>query len=97
MAVSLYSRYYKLATVEVDGQVSLSQRLSGAPETVPGSITHVLVGTETLDQLAAKYYGREDLWWRIADANPNRFPLDWQAGDTLVIPPIPVATRTPRR
>lgn len=97
MAVSLYSRYYKSGTVEVDNQLSLNQRLTGAPEATPGSITHTLVGSETLDQLAARYYGREDLWWRIADANPNRFPLDWQAGETLVIPPIQAATRTPRR
>ena len=97
MAVSLYSRYYKLGTVEVDGQVSLMQRLPADPEAILGSITHTVVGTETLDQLAANYYGREDLWWRIADANPNKFPLDWQAGDTLVIPPIQAATRTPRR
>jgi hypothetical protein len=97
MAVSLYSRYYKLPPVEVAGKTSLSQRLTGAPELLPGSIMHTLVGTETLDQLSAKYYGREDLWWRIADANPNKFPLDWQAGDTLVIPPIQAATRMPRR
>lgn len=97
MAVSLYSRYYKLDKVEVNGQASLSQRLTEPPAVVSGSITHTLVGTETLDQLAGKYYGREDLWWRIADANPNKFPLDWQAGDTVVIPPIHVATRSPRR
>ncbi len=97
MAISLYSRYYKLETVEVNGQASLSQRLTKAAEAVPGSLTHTLVGTETLDQLAAKYYGRADLWWRIADANPHKFPLDWQAGDTVVIPPIQAATRTPRR
>ena len=97
MAISLYSRYYNLPTVEVAGKTSLSQRLIGAAEVLPGSITHTLVGTERFDQLAAKYYGREDLWWRIADVNPNKFPLDWQAGDTLVIPPIQLATRTPRR
>jgi hypothetical protein len=97
MAVSLYSRYYKSGTVEVDEQLSLNQRLIEAPSTIPGSITHTLVGTETLDELAAKYYGREDLWWRIADANPNKFPLDWQAGETLVIPPVQSATRSPRR
>jgi len=97
MSVSIYSRYYGLDTVEKNGQVSLAQRPAVPPETYPDSIIHTVVGRETLDQLAAYYYGREDLWWRIADANPLRFPLDWKAGDTLVIPPIRVATRTPRR
>jgi hypothetical protein len=97
MSISIYSRYYNLGTVEVDGRVSLAQRLTGPPETYPDSILHTLVGGETLDQLAAHYSGREDLWWRIADANPARFPLAWQPGDTLVIPPLRVATRMPRR
>ena len=97
MAVSIYSRYYGLDTVEINGRVSLAQRAAVPLETYPDAIIHTLLGEETLDQLAALYYGREDLWWRIADANPARFPLDWKAGDTLVIPPIRVATRTQRR
>lgn len=97
MPVSIYSRYYGLDTVEKNGRVSLAQRPAVPPETYPDSIMHTVVGDETLDQLAAHYYGREDLWWRIADANPLKFPLDWKAGDTIVIPPIRVATRTPRR
>ncbi len=97
MPVLIYSRYYGLDTVEKNGRVSLAQRPAISLETYPDGIIHTLVGNETLDQLAAHYYGREDLWWRIADANPPRFPLDWKAGDTLVIPPIRVATRTPRR
>jgi nucleoid-associated protein YgaU len=60
-------------------------------------VIHTIIGGETLDALAARYYGREDLWWRIADANPLRFPLDWRPGDTVVIPPVRIATRVPRR
>lgn len=97
MPISMYSRYYGLDTVEEDGRVSLTQRPGFPTATYPDSLLHTLVGGETLDQLAARYYGREDLWWRIADANPGRFPLDWKPGETLVIPPIRVATRTPRR
>ena len=97
MPVSLYSRYYNLEVVEADGRFSLSQRLTGPPESYPDGLMHTIVGNETLDQLAARYYGREDLWWRIADANPGRFPFDWEPGDVLAIPPIRVATRTPRR
>jgi nucleoid-associated protein YgaU len=97
MPISIYSRYYGLDTVEENGRISLAQRPAIPSEAFPDSIIHTVVGNETIDQLAARYYGREDLWWRIADANPNKFPLDWKPGDTLVIPPIQVATRTPRR
>lgn len=97
MPVSTYSRYHGLETVSVRGQVSLAQRLLRPDEPPAGSVRHTIVGNETLDQLAFTYYGREDLWWRIADANPGKFPLDWQPGDTLLVPPLSVATRTPRR
>ena len=96
MPVSIYSRYYGLDTVEKNGRISLSQRPAVPTEAYPDAILHTLVGEETLDYLAARYYGREDLWWRIADANPLRFPLEWKAGETLIIPPIRVATRTQR-
>lgn len=97
MSVSIYSRYHGIDTVEWNGNVSLAQRLTGPPPDYPDAILHTVTGAETLDQLARTYYGREDLWWRIADANPDRFPLDWRPGDVLVIPPVRVATRTPRR
>jgi len=97
MTISIYSRYYRSEVIEIDGKVSLAQRWVGPPPSYPDSISHRIVGGETLDALARLYYGREDLWYRIADANPGRFPLDWKAGDTVVIPPIRVATRTPRR
>jgi nucleoid-associated protein YgaU len=97
MAVTLYSRYHGLGTVTIGGQLSLGQRPTPPIVDYPDSLLHVVVGGETLDQLAFRYYGREDLWWRIADANPGRFPLDWTPGEMLVIPPLRVATRTARR
>lgn len=97
MPVTLYSRYYGLENVEIDGVLSLAQRPIVEAQDFPDSLIHTVIGGETLDQLAQRYYGREDLWWRIADANPGVFALDWKPGDTLVIPPIRVATRTPRR
>lgn len=96
MAVSRYSRYYALDTQRLGDKLSLVQRPAIDIETRRDSITHTLIGGETLDQLAKHYYGREDLWWRIADANPNRHSLDWRAGDRIVIPPIRIATRVPR-
>lgn len=97
MAVTIYSRYYGLDTVTLDGKTSLAQRPIPRIQAYPDGLLHRILGGETLDQLAFRYYGREDLWWRIADANPGRFPLDWAPGETLVIPPLRVATRTAAR
>lgn len=97
MLTSIYSRYRGLDVVSIDGRTSLAQRPTPEAEDFPDGLVHEVIGGETLDALAKLYYGREDLWWRIADANPRRHPLDWQAGDRLVIPPIRVATRTAPR
>ena len=96
MTISRTSRYYGLETLEVDGKLTLSQRLTGSPPEFPDSLNHTVVGGETLDGLAKLYYGREDLWWWIADVNPTRFALELNPGDVLVIPPIRVVTRAPR-
>lgn len=90
---SFSSRYAGLEPVAVDDAVSLAQR-PPTPDPLPSdSILHTVVGSETLDLLAFRYYGREDLWWRIADANPRLQALDLQAGQLIAIPPLRVATR----
>jgi nucleoid-associated protein YgaU len=88
------SRYRGLGTVIADDRVSLAQRPPALEPLPPDSIVHTVVGAETLDLLAWKYYGREDLWWRIADANPLLKPFELRAGQTIGIPPLRVATRT---
>ena len=97
MDLPLHSRYRAVGTVEVGGEVSLRQRLARPPEDMPDAVRHTIRGRETLDALAHRYYGREDLWWRIADANPDVFPLDLRPGDVITIPPVRIATRMPRR
>lgn len=87
MAFSTTSRYYGLPTVAGDRGPHVVQRPIAPPAAPAGSIVHVLVVGENLEQLARRYYGQEDLWWRIADANPARHPSDWQVGDALVVPP----------
>lgn len=94
---STSSRYAGLDALQVEGVVQLVQRPPPPDTSYPDSLVHVCVGGETLDQLSRTYYGREDLWWRIADANPRRFPFDWQPGESLIIPPLRVATRLPGR
>ena len=97
MQPSIYSRYRPLQMLEINGRRTLAQRPIPPQTTYPDAVYHRLQGDETLDQLAERYYGRADLWWRIADANEHKFALDWKAGDTLMIPPVRVATRVPRR
>jgi nucleoid-associated protein YgaU len=94
MPGSPFSRYRNLAVIEVDGQRAIEQRPDRLPLSVDGSATHVVTGGETLDMLAARYYGRESLWWRIADANPVSAIFNLSPGDQIIIPPIRVATST---
>jgi len=97
MAVSIYSRYHGLAQVTSGGRQSLAERPMPRVEDFPDSLVHVVTAGQTLEQLAFLYYGREDLWWQIADHNPGRDPLDVAPGDRLLIPPLRVATRTRAR
>lgn len=89
----LASRYRGLALVAADGRVSVAQRPPAVAPLPPDSVLHTVVGDETLDLLAWKYYGREDLWWRIADANPGLQPFALTPGQTIAIPPLRVATQ----
>jgi nucleoid-associated protein YgaU len=88
MPVSLTSRYHGLPVADGEAGPHLTQRPVPPLQEPAGSLRHAIVSGESLDQLARQYYGREDLWWRIADANPGRHPADWRAGDILVIPPL---------
>lgn len=92
----LSSRYQGLPLVAVDGKVSLAQRPPAVQPLPPDSVLHTVIGSETLDLLAWKYFGREDLWWRIADANPGLTPFTLVPAQTIAIPPLRVATRTGR-
>jgi nucleoid-associated protein YgaU len=94
MPASPFSRYRNLAVIEVHGQRAIEQRPDRLPISVDGSAVHVVVGGETFDMLAARYYGREALWWRIADANPTSSLFQLSPGDQVIIPPIRVATST---
>jgi nucleoid-associated protein YgaU len=72
----------------------IGQRSAPLRDDTP-TVEHRMVAGETLDLLAKRHYGREDLWWRIADANPARFPLDYGPGDVVRIPLGPTVTTRP--
>jgi len=90
---SLSSRYRGLGTVAADDRVSLAQRPPAGAPLPPDSVLHTVIGGETLDLIAWKYYRREELWWRIADANPGLEPFALTPGQTIAIPPLRLATR----
>lgn len=96
MPVLPTSRYAALPTWTVDGRLSLGQRLLVPDDQAP-TVEHRLEFGETLDLLATKYYGRADLWWRIADADPRRFPMDFRVGEVVLVPLGPSVTRRPER
>lgn len=88
MPVSARSRYARLATMQAPDA-------NGAPraclpirrhDSVPAGAAryaHLVTGAEALDYLAWRYQGSSEGWWRVADSNPLRFPLDWRPGDKL--------------
>ncbi len=52
---------------------------------VPGRMYTVRDG-DTLAKIAAAYYGQDDAWPRILDANPGLDPADLKPGTVLTIP-----------
>lgn len=101
MPVSPFSRYRNLPTVEVRHATrgltrSLPIRRSPTPPPPPNSRKHRFAGYETADLLALKYFGREDLYWHLLDANDGQLPADLEVGEMLVVPPLTLATRIQR-
>jgi len=46
---------------------------------------HRVTGAEDIEYLAWRFLGDGESWWRIADENPVRFPLDLRPGDAVAI------------
>ena len=91
MPVSITSRYYRLPVYAAADANRISHpTVAIRPPTPPGPDTtlyrHIVTGVETMEYLAWRYYGDSRLWWRIAEANATRFPLDLPAATALDIP-----------
>jgi hypothetical protein len=87
MPVTLSSRYAGQTATPAAGGGPAGlpiRRHEPLPPDTPRT-SYQMTGTETLESIAARYFGRSEEWWRIADANPLKFPLDWRAGDVLVV------------
>jgi hypothetical protein len=90
MSVSARSRYARLAPMQApdaDGVTRTAlpiRRHEGVPAS-SARYAHLVTGAESLEYLAWRYQGSSEAWWRLADANPLRFPLEWRPGDKLDI------------
>lgn len=91
MPISTTSRYfglpvYKAVAADDTAHPTLAMRPAAPPPPGTGMVRHVLTGDETLEYLAFRHFGSSDAWWRIAEANPTRFPTDWKPGMVVNIP-----------
>jgi len=59
----------------------VAPRVSGGP-----GVFHTVTAGDTLETLAAAYFGDSRAWWRIADANPAAFPFTQEPGSVVFIP-----------
>lgn len=90
MPVSARSRYTRMAPMQApdaDGTARTGlpiRRHEGVPANA-ARYAHMVTGAETLEYLAWRYQGSSEGWWRLADANPLRFPLDWRPGEKIDI------------
>jgi hypothetical protein len=101
MPVGPFSRYRTLPILELIHATRGPTRSLSVRRPVPipppsASRQQPFSAFQPYDLLALKYYGREDLYWFILDANGGGLPSSFQIGETILIPPIDLATRVPR-
>ncbi len=75
------SRYYgtEITSLETpDGKTiaHLKRRFCPPPEQFTVVQQHTVTGGERIDNIAAKYLGDAEQWWRICDANRAVSPLE---------------------
>ncbi len=90
MPVSARSRHARLATMQAPDATGTPRTLLPIRRHAPLSsaaprYTHLLTGCETLEYVAWRTQGSSESWWRLADGNPLRFPLDWRAGERVEV------------
>jgi hypothetical protein len=98
MPVGLLSRYRNQPTLDVESPTrgrtrSLPIRRIPLPSADLGNRIHQFGSYDTADLLALQYFGREDLYWALLDANDGQLPDPWEPGETLAVPPVNHITR----
>jgi hypothetical protein len=89
------SRYQNASVIQVPDSQRNIYVLAALNPPVPSSfitgqtfIYHTVVEGERYDTIAATYYsGNSNVWWTIADANPEiLYPDELQAGTIIRVP-----------
>jgi hypothetical protein len=101
MPVGPFSRYRDLPVLAVEHETrgatrSLPIRRRADEPGVGEGRLYRFAAFDALDLIARREYGREDLFWRLLDANGGRLPDSFAPGETLVVPPLETATRVER-
>lgn len=90
MPITADSRYVTavITTAQgADGETRQEMRVPTPRSRMISYTFYRVLGTDRIDTISYAFYGRADLWWRIANANPEI--LDWlnlPAGVILRIP-----------
>lgn len=102
MSVGPLSRYQGLPVVEVRHSArgvtrSLPIRRD-LPRPVPAGEArlHTFTSYDSPDLLALRFFGREELYWFLLDANDGRLPDSFTVGELVVVPSAEDATRLRR-
>ncbi len=100
MAAGPLSRYQGMDVVQVRHQTRGATRSLPVRRLQPVPATadrlHRYTGYDTTDLLALRFFGREDLYWFLLDANGGRLPDDYRPGELIVVPPAEDVTRIQR-
>jgi hypothetical protein len=98
--VSPFSRYRDLPVLVVRHETRGTTRslpIRRRPSAPAGQArVHRFAAFEAVDLLARRYYGREDVYWQLLDANGGRLPGSFAPGELLLVPPLETATRVER-
>jgi hypothetical protein len=91
MTVAITSRYRDLdvyAATDATGTThpTVAIRRHATPPADAVDYRHRVTGAECVEDLAWRFFGDSEAWWRMADANPVAFPLDVRPGQVLSVP-----------
>jgi hypothetical protein len=101
MPVDPLSRYRSLPTIQVAHPRrgvtrSLALRRPPLAPLEAGQRSYRYATFDTVDLIALKCYGHEELYWNLLDYNGQRLPDELQAGERLTVPPLSQVTRVQR-
>jgi hypothetical protein len=99
MPVPRTTRFVGLPALQVIGPDGLPRQVLGlrlTSEAVAGTAVHRVVQGDGPDLIALRHLGDGELWWRVLDVNPLRYPLDLPPGTLLRLPEAGQVTRANR-